>query len=243
MEGTLINHTHDDGRACVVSKDGVTWRYWEAPFNQVGGLICYRAHPAKEKRIEVDVTKQVQEAADRGAFGMPGVGSVARAVLSWSPPPGLLDSDLVTHPPDHIPSRGTHDWPATFDVGKWARDRGINWPTHTHVGNVKQFMLALFHEPETDLARAVMERHLPEAIDHFLMRNAEYGDDDDFDLGVSGQYVDISRKVQKLKRRWWDGEDVPDGAESDKVIIQELIGHLLMSLHYLEQEEADGEAG
>lgn len=94
----------------------------------------------------------------------------------------------------------------------------------------------------TALARRIVDRHLPQALDHFLARNAEYGDDDDFNLGFRGQYVDISRKVQKLKRRWWDGQ-ATDGGETDKVIVMELIGHLLMSLDYLEQAEADGEAG
>lgn len=91
---------------------------------------------------------------------------------------------------------------------------------------------------KTDLARRIVRTHLPEAMAHFLRRNEEYGDDNDFNLGTRGQYVDISRKVQKLKRRWWDGQPLADGAESDKTVVMELIGHLLMSLDMLEDERA-----
>lgn len=99
--------------------------------------------------------------------------------------------------------------------------------------------------PPTELARRIAEQHMPEAMDHFFMRNAEYGDDDDFNLGSRGQYVDISRKVQKLKRRLWEGEPEPDEGmgESNKVIVMELIGHLLMTMDYMEQEEGDKEDG
>lgn len=109
----------------------------------------------------------------------------------------------------------------------------------------EHWMLSSWPGVRTALARRIVDRHLPEALNHFLARNAEYGDDNDFDLGVKGQYVDISRKVQKLKRRWWDGQgDIEYGAgiESDKVVVMELIGHLLMSLDYLEQASSD-EAG
>lgn len=91
-------------------------------------------------------------------------------------------------------------------------------------------------EAHTDLARRILRVHLPATMELFLRRNAEYGDDNDFDLGVQGQYVDISRKVQKLKRRWWDGVEARDGEESDETIVMELIGHLLMSLDYMDQE-------
>lgn len=86
----------------------------------------------------------------------------------------------------------------------------------------------------TELARRILAKHAPEALEHFLKRNAEYGDDNDFNLGVAGQYVDISRKVQKLKRRWWDHRPARDGEEDDRTVVMELIGHLLMAMDMLE---------
>lgn len=148
---------------------------------------------------------------DRGDFGMPGVGH-------GMVPPGLLNSDLVTHPPAPIPVR-----PPQGD----------------------EMLIKISPRPQTELAARIMFEHAPEALAHFLRRNAEYGDDNDFNLGVQGQYVDISRKVQKLKRRWWYGEDAPDGAESDRTIVMELIGHLLMSMDMMaggdRGQEAEGQ--
>jgi hypothetical protein len=249
-EAMITSYTHDDGRPCLLSADGVTWRYWRKPYNMVGGLICFRAHPAPEDRVHNPDKEQERleeglrsaargDRGDRGDFGMPGLGAIKGLGVSVRDlAPGMFDGDGITHPPDHHihSSVGTHDMPGVFDFlrshGMAAWDRSSSKPVH-------QYVLDLLNEPETDLARRIMEVHLPEAVDHFLGRNAEYGDDDDFDLGVSGQYVDISRKVQKLKRRWWDNEDVPEDAESDKVIVMELIGHLLMSLDYLAQEDGD----
>lgn len=89
---------------------------------------------------------------------------------------------------------------------------------------------------KTKVAARIISEHMPEALQHFLKRNAEYGEDNDFNLGVRGQYVDISRKVQKLKRRWWDNHDVAPGSESDKVVVMELIGHLLMAMDMMREE-------
>jgi hypothetical protein len=94
--------------------------------------------------------------------------------------------------------------------------------------------------PQTALAARVVGEHAPVAIEHFINRNAEYGDDPAFNLGSRGQYADISRKVQKLKRLLWDGVEEKPGQESKRTIVKELIGHLLMTLDYLENEEVDG---
>lgn len=117
-------------------------------------------------------------------------------------------------------------------IPEWSLGPGRVMPQGSH--------FSMWPGVKTALARRIVDQHLPEALDHFLKRNAEYGDDDDFNLGFRGQYVDISRKVQKLKRRWWDDNDdaYAEGAESSKVIVMELIGHLLMSLDYLDQSES-----
>jgi hypothetical protein len=230
MGHRLISHKHDDGRACVVSRDGKTWRYWDE-YDRTGGLICRRPHPDEKERtghfegeaIEIDVTEEVRRQADRGEFGMPGLGkgsNILRGILNIpfpQPPPGLFQGDGITHMPPIEPK------------------------VQPFVSAPRMFGKSPMPQPQTDLAKRIMDVHLPKVIDHFLKRNAEYGDDDDFDLGVSGQYVDISRKVQKLKRRWWDDEPVADGAETDEVIVMELIGHLLMSLEYLAQEAEEGD--
>lgn len=119
-----------------------------------------------------------------------------------------------------------------------ADDPGLQWTLGTG-----QVMITTSALPQTELAGRIVNHHMPAALDHFLRRNEEYGDDDDFNLGSRGQYVDISRKVQKLKRRMWEGRPVKDGEESTRTVVMELIGHLLMTMDYLEEEDGVPEQG
>jgi hypothetical protein len=79
--------------------------------------------------------------------------------------------------------------------------------------------------------------YLEDWAELFAQKHREYGSESsEHDLGVRGQYVDISRKVRKLKRAWWDG--VALLTEDDKEVCQDLIGHLLLALRYLARESA-----
>lgn len=137
---------------------------------------------------------------------------------------------------------------ADYDRGEFGmpglgRSVSVEWNAVDEEGEDRQVaFLVLKRNIRTYLANRIVKVHVQEALDHFLARNAEYGDDNDFNLGLAGQYVDISRKVQKLKRRWWKHEPARDGEESDRVIVMELIGHLLMSMEYLDQAE-EGDDG
>lgn len=93
-------------------------------------------------------------------------------------------------------------------------------------------------EAQTKVAKRILMRHLPEAMEHFLQRNAEYGEEAHV-LGIKGQYADINRKVIKLKRYLWDDVPVPPGAESIEMISQELIGHLLILIDELDKERQE----
>lgn len=88
---------------------------------------------------------------------------------------------------------------------------------------------------QTELAKRILSQHLPVAMEHFLQRNAEYGEESHV-LGIKGQYADINRKVIKLKRYLWDDVAVPEGAESIETIAGELIGHLLILIDELRTE-------
>jgi hypothetical protein len=70
------------------------------------------------------------------------------------------------------------------------------------------------------------------ALERWITKNVEYGDTADV-LGSKGQFADINRKVGKLKRLMWD-DDVPAWAVSEPVeeVLQDLIGHCLLSIHY-----------
>lgn len=70
---------------------------------------------------------------------------------------------------------------------------------------------------------------MPEWLQLFARKNADYGSGSAYELGVRGQYSDIHRKMIKLKRAMWDGEQL-DFEDTDE-IIKDLISHLFLTLH------------
>lgn len=78
---------------------------------------------------------------------------------------------------------------------------------------------------------------MPEWLRLFAAKNADYGDGAKV-LGVRGQYADINRKMLKLKRSLWDGDQL-QFEDSDEVIM-DLIGHLFLTLDMIRfKEETD----
>lgn len=80
--------------------------------------------------------------------------------------------------------------------------------------------------PELDV---IATRIMPEWLELFARKNRDYGSGSAYELGVRGQYSDIHRKMIKLKRAMWDGEQL-DFEDTDE-IIKDLISHLFLTLH------------
>lgn len=201
----MKHYIHEGGRRCLLGPDG-KWRHFDHPTPEPG--------PKERIDYECRMDHWIRHMKD-------------------GPLPDMTERELANVPTPFIEVEGMPTLGSS--VAGLIGDFGVA-PGRVH-RVVPGCQVDISRYPETDLAKRIIEKHLPEAMDHFLMRNAEYGDDDDFNLGVRGQYVDISRKVQKLKRRWWGGESEPDegAGESTRVIVMELIGHLLMSLDYMDQ--------
>lgn len=86
----------------------------------------------------------------------------------------------------------------------------------------------------------IVTRHLPDWLTNFSEKNKDYGSGAMYELGVRGQYSDIHRKMIKLKRSMWDGEELK--FESTGEVIKDLISHLFLTLHMMGlQEEARDE--
>lgn len=77
------------------------------------------------------------------------------------------------------------------------------------------------------------------SMHRFAAKNVEYGETANH-LGSKGQFADINRKFGKLKRLMWD-QNVPEWAISEGVeeVLQDLIGHCILSIHYIRQETSD----
>jgi hypothetical protein len=66
---------------------------------------------------------------------------------------------------------------------------------------------------------------LPEWFDEFRIKNADYGDDSG-KLGVMGGFTDLWRKIHKLKRSVWDGQELH--GEQTREIVMDMIGHAFL---------------
>jgi hypothetical protein len=85
---------------------------------------------------------------------------------------------------------------------------------------------------KSESALHILQKIVPDVIDHFLSKNADYGDQHRTEgLGPRGEFVGIHRKVYKLKRCLWDGQEMNhEGAEQ---MLVELIGQCLITLDLL----------
>lgn len=88
----------------------------------------------------------------------------------------------------------------------------------------------------SDSAKAYTEmHHLGLAVlGAWPERQADYGDAF-MELGSRGQYSDIHRKIQKLKRAIWEGQELQ--GEQVEQIITETIHHLLMMMWLYHEEQ------
>ena len=92
--------------------------------------------------------------------------------------------------------------------------------------------------PPTVQSERILLCVLPKVLELFLNKNKDYGDDfDEFKLGAKGQFVDLWRKVGKLKKALWDGK--PLVGEQVPEIMMDLIGHLLLALLDPKQAKRD----
>ena len=87
----------------------------------------------------------------------------------------------------------------------------------------------------------IYEVLLPEFLERFLAKNADYGDQHRTGLGVKAEYVGIHRKIEKLKSALWD-EQAMNG-EGAREMLFDLIGQCFIVLDLMAQEEAKRERG
>lgn len=78
----------------------------------------------------------------------------------------------------------------------------------------------------------------PEWAAQFERKAQDYGDGHEF-LGVRGQFSDMNRKFQKLKRFMWDDPMAEPVGESLEEILFDMIGHCFLTIDLLRQERRD----
>jgi len=76
-------------------------------------------------------------------------------------------------------------------------------------------------------------------VKRFREKSSDYGDVFK-ELGIAGQYSDMHRKMYKLKRAMWEGEELK--GEPPEEILSDLFGNILISI-YLYEEAKDKRRG
>lgn len=90
-------------------------------------------------------------------------------------------------------------------------------------------------QPQTASGHFIQEVLLPEFLERFFAKNADYGDQHRAGLGVAAEYVGIHRKVEKLKKALWDGQTM--NGEDAREMLFDLIGQCFIVLDLLAQPQ------
>lgn len=107
-------------------------------------------------------------------------------------------------------------------------------------------VLISFNGQESEQLHSILAEHLPDMLDLFIKKNAEYGSGEQSSgtyLGARGQFADIWRKIGKLKIGLWDGNEAQLTTESVDEILRDMIGHCFLALQLRALARQEKEAG
>lgn len=82
--------------------------------------------------------------------------------------------------------------------------------------------------------KRIINQHLSRFIEKFADAAIDYRDDGE-ELGIKAQFVDLNRKMGKLRRFMWDG--IPLRREQPDEVVLDLIAHLFLTLDLLYQPQ------
>lgn len=91
------------------------------------------------------------------------------------------------------------------------------------------------HGISTSSGWFIYEEILPQVLDHFFQKNADYGDNHREGLGARAEFVGIHRKVKKLEKALWNRDNM--NGEGVEEMLTDLIGQCLITLDLLAQEQ------
>lgn len=99
----------------------------------------------------------------------------------------------------------------------------------------------------TQTYERVMADLVPAWAERFRLKSLDYSSETGLAephrvLGVAGQFSDIWRKIWKLKKVMWNGEElIAEDGETEERILEDLISHCFLALDML--REKNGGAG
>lgn len=86
--------------------------------------------------------------------------------------------------------------------------------------------------PHTEQGERIASDLMPQWWEHFNAKNKDYGDAP-HELGAKGEYAELYKKMRKLKRGLWDGEELA-GEQVDEVLL-DMIAHCFLALDMLSE--------
>lgn len=90
----------------------------------------------------------------------------------------------------------------------------------------------IFEEGDSDQLKRIVDTCLGPAIQAFADKNRGYKEiaGHNYSLGMKGEFCEIFRKTGKLHRGIWDGDKYAFVDEPLRVVVSDMIGHLLLLL-------------
>lgn len=95
-----------------------------------------------------------------------------------------------------------------------------------HTSKIVEEVTVTADNPPTPQAARILDTILPEALELFLLKNADRKDE--VSLGDKERFVSIWKKVQVLHRLWW--RDQPADGENVTETLIDIIGLCLLAL-------------
>jgi hypothetical protein len=219
-EGSMTKFAHSPEaiprsgqRICSWDEDSGHWLIDDMSTldNDVVGEVCRMDHPLSGVQRET-----FDRDRERGGLGMPtiggGIGTMLDPYDTDDKGPGenvrQIHGGDITKPVDMRVTLTADGMEVAFDDGK-----GYAVPA------------------VTDDARYIMSI-LPDLLKTFLIKNAQYRDAQQHDLGIKGIIPDINRKSSAIITRVWHANNERDGEiqDSTQELAGDLIGHLLLML-------------
>jgi hypothetical protein len=74
----------------------------------------------------------------------------------------------------------------------------------------------------------------------FAAAFTEYGPGAADETGLAGQWADLHRKVRKLKRAMWEGDEDYLEREGMREILMDLAGHVFLALELIDRGQVGG---
>jgi hypothetical protein len=206
----MKHYIHDNGRRCQRGSDMI-WRHWDHEQTEPGPAdvvhyVCRMDHWLSRQKEGPLPPMEEEHSSDRGDFGAPTVGQVAREMLTGA---------VFTAGPSKIVKIIPDSFKMIVKKDGIFIDYGEN---------------GLDVDAETPDARYILAAVLPKLLEHFLIKNGQYARaQSGHDLGLKGIIPDINRKSAALITRIWDNDNMYDaGQDETQELIDDLIGHLLL---------------